>query len=190
MVDFVGGDLPPPPTNPVLDFVMLTLSVTSSPTPTMDPPSGQIVIQLNNSSSVSSLATPVVSNPIPDVIVVHDKQNITKPPTVNMNLKGWKNVLVGNTKTVDPNIVLVYSQIEEGMSLELPDVVLDCILQNVADTLVGKFFSLRPTVEMVRKWVKDKWKLKGIAYVSGMHVALFLFKFTVEEDVTLVLSGC
>lgn len=60
----------------------------------------------------------------------------------------------------------------------------------MANTLVGKFFSPRPTVEMVRKWVKDKWKLKGSVYVSAMPGALFLFKFTVEEDVALVLSGC
>ncbi|GLJ23524.1 hypothetical protein SUGI_0445660 [Cryptomeria japonica] len=60
----------------------------------------------------------------------------------------------------------------------------------MANTLVGKFFSLRPTVEMVRKWVKDKWKLKGSVSVNAMIGALFLFKFTTEEDVALILSGC
>ncbi|GLJ21101.1 hypothetical protein SUGI_0385660 [Cryptomeria japonica] len=59
----------------------------------------------------------------------------------------------------------------------------------MANTLVGKFFSLCPTMEMVRKWVKDKWKLKGSVSVSAISEALFLFKFTAEEDVTLVLSG-
>ncbi|GLJ54373.1 hypothetical protein SUGI_1167520 [Cryptomeria japonica] len=61
---------------------------------------------------------------------------------------------------------------------------------NMANTLVGKFFSLRPMVEMVRKWVKDKWKLKGSVSVSAMSGTLFLFKFTTEEDVALVLSRC
>ncbi|XP_059064473.1 uncharacterized protein LOC131856638 [Cryptomeria japonica] len=60
----------------------------------------------------------------------------------------------------------------------------------MANTLVGKFFSLRPMVEMVRKWVKDKWKLKGSVSVSAMPGALFLFRFIAEEDVALVLSGC
>ncbi|XP_059066523.1 uncharacterized protein LOC131857812 [Cryptomeria japonica] len=60
----------------------------------------------------------------------------------------------------------------------------------MANTLVGKFFSMCPTVETVRKWVKDKWKLKGNVSVSTMPGALFLFKFTVEEDVALVLSSC
>ncbi|XP_059076689.1 uncharacterized protein LOC131875963 [Cryptomeria japonica] len=59
----------------------------------------------------------------------------------------------------------------------------------MTNTLVGKFFSLRPMVEMVRKWVKDKWKLKGSVSISAMLGALFLFKFTVEEDVAHVLSG-
>ncbi|GLJ53244.1 hypothetical protein SUGI_1134770 [Cryptomeria japonica] len=45
-------------------------------------------------------------------------------------------------------------------------------------------------MEMVRKWVKDKWKLKGSVSLSAMPDALFLFKFTAEEDVTHVLSGC
>ncbi|XP_057845052.2 uncharacterized protein LOC131054539 [Cryptomeria japonica] len=60
----------------------------------------------------------------------------------------------------------------------------------MANTLVGKFFYLRPMVEMVRKWVKDKWKLKWSVSVSAMFGALFLFKFTAEEDVALVLSRC
>ncbi|GLJ40471.1 hypothetical protein SUGI_0833980 [Cryptomeria japonica] len=98
-------------------------------------------------------------------------------------------MLVENTETMDPNIVPVYLQTKEGTSLELPSVVLDSILQNMANTLVGKLFSLRPMVEMVRKWVKDKWKLKGSVYVSVMPRSLFLFKFTTEEDVGLVLSG-
>ncbi|GLJ53077.1 hypothetical protein SUGI_1130890 [Cryptomeria japonica] len=146
---------------------MLTLCITSSPGPTVDPPSYPVVIQLDGSSLENSLATPMVFDPIPD-----------------------KNVLVRNTETVDPNIILAYLQIEEGMSLELPDIVLDHILQNMANTLVGKIFSLCPMVEMVRKWVKDKWKLKGSVSISVMHGALFLLKFTTEEDVALVLSGC
>ncbi|XP_057839541.1 uncharacterized protein LOC131049493 [Cryptomeria japonica] len=60
----------------------------------------------------------------------------------------------------------------------------------MANTLVGKLFSLHPTVEMVRKWVKDKWKLKESVSVSAMPGALFLFKFIAEEDVALVLFGC
>ncbi|GLJ15662.1 hypothetical protein SUGI_0257630 [Cryptomeria japonica] len=59
----------------------------------------------------------------------------------------------------------------------------------MANTLVGKFFSLCPMMEIARKWVKDKWKLKGSVSVSAMPGALFLFKFAVEEDVTLVLFG-
>lgn len=107
MVVSASGDLPPPPTNHVLDPTMLTLSVTSSPGPTAVPPSGSAVPQIDGSSSESSLATPVVSDfdHIPDVSVVLT----TVPLAINTNLKGWKNVLVGNTETVDPNIVPVYS---------------------------------------------------------------------------------
>ncbi|GLJ07912.1 hypothetical protein SUGI_0076830 [Cryptomeria japonica] len=76
------------------------------------------------------------------------------------------------------------------MSFELLDIVLDHILLNMANNLVGKFFSLCPMVEMVRKWVKDIWKLKGSVFVSAMPGSLFLFKFTTEKDVTLVLSIC
>ncbi|GLJ21256.1 hypothetical protein SUGI_0390160 [Cryptomeria japonica] len=170
MVDSVGGDLPPPPMDLILDSTMLTLSVTSSLGPMVDPPSGLVVFQLDGFSLESSLVTPMVSNPIPDVPVVHGKQNISEPPTVNTNLNGWKNVLVGNIETVDPNIIPVYSQTEEGMSLELPDVVLDRIFQNMDNTLVGKLFSLRPTVEMVRKWVNDKWKLKGSVSIKERAV--------------------
>ncbi|GLJ25172.1 hypothetical protein SUGI_0481490 [Cryptomeria japonica] len=188
MVVSAGGDLPPPPTDPILDPAMLTLFVTSSLGSTVVPPSDLMVPQINGSSSESSQATPVVSdsNPIPEVSVILTMQ----PLTVNANLKGWKNMLVGNTETVDPNFVPIYLQTKEGTSFEIPDVVLDHILQNMANTLVGKFFSLHPMVEMVKKWVKDKWKLKGTVFFSAMLGSLFLFKFTIEEDVALVLSGC
>ncbi|GLJ06853.1 hypothetical protein SUGI_0050310, partial [Cryptomeria japonica] len=132
--------------------------------------------------------TSVVSNF--DPILILSIVLSSEPLTGNANLKGWKNALVGKSDTVDPNFVPVYSQSEERTSFELLDVVLDRILQNMTNTLVGKFFSLCPTVEMVQKWVKDKWKLKGSVSVSAMHGALFLFKFTVEEDVAHVLSGC
>lgn len=135
MVVSAGGDLPPPPTGPILDPVIQTLSVTSSPGPMAVAPSGLVVPQIDDSSSKSSLATPVVSDfdHIPDLSIVL----ITEPLAVNTNLKGWKNVLVGNTEAVDPNIVPIYSQTEEA--LELPDIALDCILQNMANTLVGMF---------------------------------------------------
>lgn len=144
----------PPPTNPILDPAMLTLSVTSSPGPIAVPPSISAVPQINSSSLEISLDMLVVSDsdPIPDMLVVQT----TEPSVVNTNLKGWKNMLVRNSETVDPNFVLVYSLSKEGTSIELPDIILDCILQNMANNLVGNFFSLRDMVEMVIKWVKDK----------------------------------
>ncbi|GLJ44052.1 hypothetical protein SUGI_0918830 [Cryptomeria japonica] len=188
MVVFAGGDLLPQATDPILDPMMVTLSITSFPGPMAVPPSDLVLPQIDGSSLESSMATPMVfdSDTIPDMSVFLTME----PQAINVNLKGWKNMLVGNTKTVDPNFIPVYSQSEDEMSSEFPNIVLDHILLNMANNLLGKFFSLRPMVEMVRKWVKDIWKLKGSVSVSAMPGALFLFKFTTEKDVTLVLSVC
>ncbi|GLJ24065.1 hypothetical protein SUGI_0458820 [Cryptomeria japonica] len=128
----------------------------------------------------------LIFDPILSVSVVLSSE----PSNGNANLKGWKNALVEKADTVDPNFVPVYSQSEEGTSFELPNVVLDRILLNMTSTLVGKFFSLCPKVEIVQKWVKDKWKLKGSVSVNAMPDTLFLLKLTIEEDVAHVLSGC
>ncbi|GLJ40209.1 hypothetical protein SUGI_0824850 [Cryptomeria japonica] len=162
MVVSAGGDLPPPPMAPSLDPALLTLSATSSVGPTAVPPSVLAVPQFDGPPLESPQDTSLASNfdPIPAMLIVLSSE----PLAGNMNLKGWKKALVRKSDTVDPNFVLVYSQSEEGTSFELPDVVLDHILQNMTNILVGKFFSLRPIVEMVQKWVKDKWKLKGSVY--------------------------
>ncbi|GLJ44905.1 hypothetical protein SUGI_0945360 [Cryptomeria japonica] len=83
MVDSTGGDHPPSPTEPTLDSAMLTMSVTSPHGPTVDSPSGLVVIQLDSSTLESSLVTLVVSDPIPVVSVFHDNPVPNVPLTHN-----------------------------------------------------------------------------------------------------------
>ena len=42
---------------------------------------------------------------------------------------------------------------------------------------------------MVRKWVVGQWKLKGSVSTSAMLGSIFLFRFMVVEDLSMVLVG-
>ncbi|GLJ54593.1 hypothetical protein SUGI_1172740 [Cryptomeria japonica] len=145
----------------------------------------------NDPETVFSLDKPRDSIPNYKESIAHDEFNVLGTPDDGLIFKGWKNVLVGNPQGgVDPNFVPVFVQTEEGTVIELPNTVMDRIILNMSNTLVGIFFSLQPTIEMVRKWTLAKWRLKQSVSVSDMPGALFLFKFTTEEDVVMVLFGC
>ncbi|GLJ37235.1 hypothetical protein SUGI_0755210 [Cryptomeria japonica] len=203
MVAPAGGDHLPSPTNPdpLLISMMLKFFVTSLPDLLVDANSDMVDKPLVMSSlkeltadcpkNVVVLDNPMDSIPKPKDSIAHDELKDKRPPIDNTTIKGWKSVLMGKgLGEVDPNVVPVCFQTKEGTTIEFPEKVLDHILLNMNNTLVGKISSLRPTVEMVRKWVLDKWRLKGSVSVSGMPATLFLFKFTIEEDVVMVLSGC
>ncbi|XP_059077997.1 uncharacterized protein LOC131876578 [Cryptomeria japonica] len=98
--------------------------------------------------------------------------------------------MIGNTQAIgEPLPTSKCVQIEEGTAIILSDKVVDKIMSSMTFTLVSKFFSFRPSVDMVRKWAATKWKLKGSVMISAMPRALFLFKFTLKEDMVLILSG-
>ncbi|GLJ55555.1 hypothetical protein SUGI_1193180 [Cryptomeria japonica] len=58
---------------------------------------------------------------------------------------------------------------------------------DISSTLVGKFYTFRPNVDLVQQWAFNVWKLKGNVLISAMTEVLFLFKFTIKEDMIKVL---
>lgn len=74
------------------------------------------------------------------------------------------------------------------MDFYISNSVSDRILSSMENAFVGRFLSFRPTVDMVRKWVALKWRLKGSVEIYAMSGGIFLFKFTMPEDLVSVLS--
>lgn len=66
---------------------------------------------------------------------------------------------------------------------------MDSLTSGLKLCVVGQFVAFRPTIEMVRKWVGQKWRIKGSVCVSTMPSGLFYFKFTAEDDIKTILSG-
>ncbi|GLJ46203.1 hypothetical protein SUGI_0973440 [Cryptomeria japonica] len=77
---------------------------------------------------------------------------------------------------------------EDKTTIVLSDSVVDHIVSSMNLTLVGRFFSFRPSIEIVCSWVAAKWKLKGSVMTSAISGGLFPFKFTMEEDLIAVLT--
>lgn len=55
-------------------------------------------------------------------------------------------------------------------------------------SLVGKLLDSRPNIDVVQRWVKTTWNLKGQVYVIEMLNGYILFKFSCEKDMKNVLT--
>ncbi|GLJ49393.1 hypothetical protein SUGI_1045210 [Cryptomeria japonica] len=62
----------------------------------------------------------------------------------------WKSALVGSTNTTLETALANFIQTEEGTEIKLPDNLMDKIASSLHLALVGRFFSFRPSIDMVR----------------------------------------
>ena len=58
---------------------------------------------------------------------------------------------------------------DEGVEIVVLDNLVNNVSANLKLYLIRRFVAFHPSIEMVRKWVSQRWKLKG----SG----IFCFKF-------------
>lgn len=96
-------------------------------------------------------------------------------------------MLVGHSNSSSfPRDLPIVSHGDAGLEIILSDLVVHNISKRFSLVLVGRFLTYRPTIEMVRKWVSTRWKLKGtVEVVVGV---LFLFKFINDENRNHVLA--
>ncbi|GLJ44149.1 hypothetical protein SUGI_0920990 [Cryptomeria japonica] len=199
MVVAVGGDLFPPPADLPLDSMVLTVSVATS----LAPMKNVVLVGVHTGLEDGLLVSTLLKEVIPIEVHTGLVDGLLGTTFKEVTADGQETVMFPNRfgdsihyskesviRGVDPNFVPVCIQTREGTTIELPDKVMDHILLNMSTNLVGIFFSLRPTVEMVKKWASNKWRLEGSVSISAMPGALFLSKFTTEEDVVMVLFGC
>lgn len=81
---------------------------------------------------------------------------------IDGTLGGWKNALVGppvvSVSTKNPKIV----HGANGPVISLSGTLVDNITSGLKLCVVGRFFSFRPMIKMVHKWVRQKWKIKVV----------------------------
>lgn len=117
------------------------------------------------------------------------KTDVVGPLSREAQASTWKGALVGNTKSRSSNLLPKVTAGEDGLEICLPNNIMDNIASSLHLFLVGRFLAFKPTIDMVRRWVGSRWKLKGSVFVSAMPGGLFLFRFTVEEDFIYIMLG-
>lgn len=158
MVVVEGGSLVDPPPGPIV----VTMFVTNPSTPiddrilvaikmgslTVDNPlvTPQVKeVTVNGSETTTSPNKPGEPIPKSKDPISHDEEKDKGTPDDGMIVKGWKNVVVGNPQGgVDPNYIHVCVQTKEGTTIEISDTVMDRIMLNMSNTLVGKKFLSNP----------------------------------------------
>ncbi|XP_059078070.1 uncharacterized protein LOC131876644 [Cryptomeria japonica] len=73
--------------------------------------------------------------------------------------------------------------------LEPGDSMIDHNIYMMALIMVGKFMGFKPNIEVVRAFVRKKWKLKGQVEVSAMSKEFFSFSFSCEKYIATILCG-
>lgn len=54
---------------------------------------------------------------------------------------------------------------------------------------VGKFLLFLPSIDELKKWVSNQWKVEGNVKLNAISNSLFLFSFVNEEDLVYVLTS-
>lgn len=101
----------------------------------------------------------------------------------------WKSALLGSTNSTLEVALAKFTQMEEGTEIKLPDNLMDKnhLFPSPGDCWL--FLLLLTIIDMIRRWAKSRWKLKGSVDITTMLGGLFLFKFNAEEDLSYVLLG-
>lgn len=55
------------------------------------------------------------------------------------------------------------------------------------NSLVGRFSGPRPGLDIIRNWIKNKWKTKNPVEVMAMPKGCVLFRFANQEDMIAIL---
>ena len=102
------------------------------------------------------------------------------PKDVDSMEPNWLKDIIGSKMTGNlgekPKVVSSVSKLE----ISLPDSVVDSISYRVSLSLMGKFVSFQPNVDMTRKWCSSRWRLFVLVTVLAMVGSLFLFRFTTK----------
>ena len=105
---------------------------------------------------------------------------------------GWKEVVLGEKVA---NILLEacrlinIEDVGEGGGILVLYSLVDSVSANLKLYLIGRFVFFHAPIEMVRKWVSQRWKLKGPVMVLGILGGLFLFKFKASKDMKMVRAS-
>lgn len=67
-------------------------------------------------------------------------------------------------------------------AISIPDQIIDHNIVRMENTLIGKFYGMKPNIEVVCGFVKRKWNMKGQVDVVAMNKGCLSFSFSCEED--------
>ncbi|GLJ32385.1 hypothetical protein SUGI_0651730 [Cryptomeria japonica] len=187
-----SGEVPSPPLDPTPDS---SVGAHAAESAAGSPRSA------NHTEENASLHTPSTSPGLTDSALIGVERNIPHPgPEISVGQADadlmkenpkpcWKNTLIESTKSNSKDVVATFSQTKDRTEIKLLDNLMDKIASSLHLAIVGRFFSFRPSIDMVKHWAKSCWKLKGSLEISIMPRGLFLFKFNTDEDLIYVLSG-
>lgn len=106
-------------------------------------------------------------------------------------VKPWNNLFANKPtgKSTFPYVEDISDRKVGRLSIAVPDVVIDHSISLMTISLVGKFVGPGPNIEVVRSFVKRKWRVKGQVDVSALSRGFFVFSFSCGADLEMALSG-
>lgn len=78
-------------------------------------------------------------------------------------------------------------KIGNRFKISIPKEVTKKTIQYWDNNLVGRFSGLRLGLDIIREWIRNKWKTKNLVQVMAMPKGYVLFRFANQEDLIPIL---
>lgn len=92
-----------------------------------------------------------------------------------------------NGKSIFPTVSNHFDPMQGKFSISVPNPINDYNIALMEKVMVGKFMGPRPNVEVVKEFVKNKWRTNGKFF--ALPRGFFAFAFTYKEEILAVRSG-
>lgn len=78
--------------------------------------------------------------------------------------------------------------VEDKKRLMIPQVIIDYEAEKKKNCLVGRFVGIRPNLDLIRNWIKEKWKTTGQVDLIVMPKEFLMFRFANTDDMRMVME--
>ena len=90
-------------------------------------------------------------------------------------------------KSCFPPVKTILDSEKGSFVIAIPDEIVDHNIWAMASTLIKKFLGPRLNIDNVKKFIKQKWALKGHVYVTAMAKGFMSFDFSYMEDHAIIM---
>ena len=108
----------------------------------------------------------------------------TKPPKEWVNVITWEQPKIAKEIEIDLEPTITKNKIR----IKFPKTIITQEEDWQKLTLVGRFVRIRPSLDVIRRWMIERWCIRNNVELVALPLEFLLFKFRSEEDIQKILD--